>query len=91
MRTLAARWAPASRRHSRVLCREGLDRAGRGVLDDREPAWRHGPDRRDSAHGGGDHAREKRVSDPLHVEVDVLAKYVESLLAARPEQMQKEK
>jgi riboflavin synthase len=26
---------------------------------------------------------EKRVSDPLHVEVDVLAKYVESLLAAR--------
>ena len=26
---------------------------------------------------------EKRVSDPLHVEVDVLAKYVETLLAAR--------
>jgi riboflavin synthase len=26
---------------------------------------------------------ERRAGDPLHVEVDVLAKYVESMLAAR--------
>ena len=68
-------------RGAAALRREGLDRRGRRLAD-RRGARRRGLRRRaDPAHARGDDAGPSGPGDEVNLEADVLAKYVERLLA----------